>query len=185
MLGLAALQAPARGAEPLRYTFTPESTVTYHVSHPLHGATGVSHQLAGTISLMPGANPELVIPLRLSVPLASFDSGNRNRDRNMLSVMSAARYPEAVLVIERVTWINKQTSGSQTSAEGTGMGSLTLKGVSRPITVSLNGSLNGPRLEVNSRFSVLLSEYGIERPSLLFRPIDDRVDLDITGIAAR
>lgn len=185
MLGITALQAPAWGAEPLHYSFTPESTVTYRVSHPLHGATGVSHQLSGAVSITPGTSPELVLPLRFTVPLASFDSGNRNRDRNMLSVMSAARYPEAILVIERVSWVNKQTSGSQTRAEGTGTGTLTLRGMSRPITVSLSGSLNGPRLEVTSRFSVLLSEYGIERPSLLFRPIDDRVDLEIMGIAAR
>ncbi|HEY9900375.1 MAG TPA: YceI family protein [Pantanalinema sp.] len=172
-------------AEPLRYSFGPESTVSYRVTHPLHGATGVSHRLKGTVTLAPGPSPELVLPVRLAVPLASFDSGNRNRDRNMLSVMSASRYPEAVLTLEAVTWNARQNTGDQSSAEGTGQGVLSLKGVLRPITVSLSGNLRADRLLVSSRFSILLSDYGIERPSLLFRPIDDRVDLEITGLAQR
>lgn len=172
-------------AEPLRYTFGPESTVSYQVTHPIHGATGVSHRLTGMVALTPGPSPELVLPLRLVVPLASFDSGNRNRDRNMLDVMRAARYPEAILVVEAVKWSEKRAEGNGTSAEGTATGTVTLKGVTRPVTLPLSGSIRDGRLEVRSRFSILLSEFGIERPSLLFRAIDDKVELEVAGLASR
>lgn len=185
-LALGALASlPADAAEPLRYRFGPESTVTYHVSHPIHGVTGVSRNLSGTIAIAPGASPELVLPVRLAIPIASFDSGNRNRDRNMLSIMKAARFPDAILVIDGVRWISKRTEAGVTTADGTASGSLALGGVTRPLTLTLSGSMQPTRLEVVSRFSFSMSEYGLERPSLLFQPIDDRVEVEVSGVALR
>lgn len=178
-----ALSAPGFAAEPTPYRFTPESTVTYHVIHPMHHVVGVSHQLSGEPRVTAG--PDLAMPLRLSVPIRSFDSGNRNRDRNMLQVMHVSRYPQAVLEIQSVTWASKRTEGTKTTAEGTAKGSLTLNGTTRPVDITLSGFVDGARMEVDARFSFLLSEFGVERPSLLFRPVDDEVKLEVKGIAVR
>jgi len=175
----------AWAVEPGTFAFTRESTVTYHVLHPMHHVVGVSHELQGEPRVTDGAKPDLALPLKLSIPIRSFDSGNRNRDRNMLQVMHAARYPNALLEIRSVNWTSKRTEGAKTSTEGTAKGDLTLNGSTHPVDIQLNGFAEGDRLQVNALFSFLLSDYAIERPSLLFRPVDDQVKLEVQGIAQR
>lgn len=175
----------AHAAEPIAYAFTPESTVSYHVLHPLHHVVGVSHRLTGEPKVTAGPNPDLVLPLQLAIPIRSFDSGNRNRDRNMLQVMHAGRYPDVLLEIRSVKWASKRTEGSKTTAEGKALGDLTMNGVTRPVDVQLSGYVEGNRMLVDARFSLLLSDFSVERPSLLFRQVDDQVRLEIEGIAQR
>lgn len=179
------LSGKAWAVEPTSFMFSPDSTVTYHVLHPMHHVVGVSHELRGEPRLTDGSKPELVLPLRLTIPIRSFDSGNRNRDRNMLQVMHVARYPDAVLDIQSINWTSKRAEGGKTTAEGTAKGNLTLNGTTKPVDVQLSGFAEGDRLSVDALFSFLLSDYSIERPSLLFRPIDDQVKLEVKGIALR
>lgn len=174
----------ARAAEPGTYAFTRQSTASYHVMHPMHHVVGVSHDLAGEVRVA-GSEPDLVLPLRLSIPIRSFESGNRNRDRNMLQVMHAARYPNALLEIQSVRWSKRLTEGPRTTVEGTATGDLTLNGLMHPVDLRLDGFTDGDRLEVHAAFSFLLHDYSLERPSLLFRPVDDEVKLEIEGIALR
>lgn len=184
-LGWVATQGTAIAQEEARYVFGPESTVTYRVTHPIHGATGVSHELRGSIEVVLGGNPTLRLPMKLSIPIQSFDSGNRNRDRNMLSTMNAARYPTAALEITSVTWSSQHTQGEKVLAEGVAKGTLSLHGTNQSVEIPVAGSADPQRLEVKSKFSILLSKYGVDRPSLFFRAIDDEVPIEVTGIAHR
>jgi hypothetical protein len=52
-----------------------QSTLTYHVSHPLHQTEGVSHAARGKGVCHAGQCDFLV-----TVPVKSFDSGDSNRD---------------------------------------------------------------------------------------------------------
>lgn len=173
-------------AAPVTFAFTPESIVTYHVTHPLHHVDGVSHRVLGGIQVnTSGDKPQLGLPMRFAVPLTSFGSGNRNRDRNMLVTLDAARYPVAVIELDKVTWNARQKVKSKATATGTAEGNLTLHGVTHPITIPLSGTIDGNRLEVESAFSFQCSAYGIDRPALFFRPIDDNVAIDVRGVAQR
>src|ERR1700680_5090723 len=69
-----------------------ESTLTYHVSHPLHQSEGVSHAARGKGVCHAGQ-----CDLLIAVPGKSFDSGDSNRDLHMLQVTRGAEFPMVIL----------------------------------------------------------------------------------------
>jgi hypothetical protein len=64
------------------------STLSYHVSHPLHQTDGVSHEARGKGVCQAGQ-----CDLLIAVPVKSFDSGDSNRDLHMLQVTRGAQFP--------------------------------------------------------------------------------------------
>ena len=65
-----------------------QSTLDYHVSHPLHQTDGVSHAARGKGTCHAGQCDFLI-----AVPVKSFDSGDSNRDLHMLQVTRGAQIP--------------------------------------------------------------------------------------------
>ena len=65
-----------------------QSTLTYHVSHPLHQVDGVSHAARGKGVCHAGQCDFLI-----AVPVKSFDSGDSNRDLHMLQVARGGQFP--------------------------------------------------------------------------------------------
>src|SRR5580700_8610638 len=65
-----------------------KSTLTYHVSHPLHQSEGVSHTARGKGVCHAGQCDFLI-----AVPVKSFDSGDSNRDLHMIQVTRGAEFP--------------------------------------------------------------------------------------------
>src|SRR5450631_1729859 len=64
------------------------STLTYHVSHPLHQSEGTSHTARGK-GVCQGGQCNFLI----AVPVKSFDSGDTNRDLHMIQVTRGAEFP--------------------------------------------------------------------------------------------
>jgi hypothetical protein len=69
-----------------------QSTLIYHVSHPLHQVDGVSHAALGKGVCHAGQCDFLI-----AVPVKSFDSGDSNRDLHMLQVVRGGQFPMAVV----------------------------------------------------------------------------------------
>jgi len=65
-----------------------QSTLTYHVSHPLHQSEGASHAARGK-----GVCHEGQCDFLIAVPVKTFDSGDSNRDLHMIQVTRGAEYP--------------------------------------------------------------------------------------------
>jgi hypothetical protein len=65
-----------------------QSTLTYHVSHPLHQTEGVSHGARGK-GVCHGGQCDFLI----AVPVKSFDSGDSNRDLHMVQASRGAQFP--------------------------------------------------------------------------------------------
>ena len=65
-----------------------QSTLSYHVSHPLHQVDGVSHAAKGKGVCRDGQCDFLI-----AVAVKSFDSGDSNRDLHMLQVTRGAQFP--------------------------------------------------------------------------------------------
>src|ERR1700758_1766163 len=80
------LAAPGRAAD--QQWLLDQSTLSYHVSHPLHQVDGVSHAARGK-----GVCHEGQCDFLIAVPVKSFDSGDSNRDLHMLQVTRGAQYP--------------------------------------------------------------------------------------------
>ena len=64
------------------------STLTYHMSHPIHEVDGVSHAAKGK-----GVCHAGFCDFLLAVQVKTFDSGDSNRDLHMQQVTRAAAFP--------------------------------------------------------------------------------------------
>src|SRR6202166_3597230 len=82
-----------------------QSTLTYHVSHPLHQVDGVSHAARGKGVCHAGA-----CDLLIAVPVKSFDSGDSNRDLHTLQVARGGQFP----IVSVRTRLSEDASGSTT-----------------------------------------------------------------------
>ena len=65
-----------------------QSTLTYHMSHPMHEVDGTSHAARGKGVCHAGQCDFLV-----AAPVKSFDSGDTNRDLHMLQTTRGAQFP--------------------------------------------------------------------------------------------
>src|ERR1700682_241798 len=65
-----------------------QSTLMYHVSHPLHESEGISHAARGKGVCHAGECDFLI-----AVPVKSFDSGDTNRDLHMVQVTRGGQFP--------------------------------------------------------------------------------------------
>jgi hypothetical protein len=86
-----------------------QSTLTYHVSHPLHQTEGISHAARGKGICHDGQCDFLI-----AVPVKSFDSGDSNRDLHMLQVTRGAQFP---LVTVRTKLPESAAASSSVSAD--------------------------------------------------------------------
>jgi hypothetical protein len=69
-----------------------QSTLSYHMSHPLHEVDGVSHAAKGEGICHAGECNFLI-----AAPVKSFDSGDSNRDLHMLQVTRGGQFPMVVV----------------------------------------------------------------------------------------
>src|SRR5215469_3783197 len=81
-----------------------ESTLSYHVSHPLHEIDGVSHAARGK-----GVCHDGQCDFLIAAPVKSFDSGDSNRDLHMIQATRGAQFP---MVTVRFHLPESETSAS-------------------------------------------------------------------------
>lgn len=177
---LLALLMLAASAEDRTYAVEPaESTVRYHIVHKFHRVSGASSTIEGKAVLQ--ANGRVLAMVR--IPVASFDSGERNRDSDMREALEAQRFP--FVVFKGIARLDPGVVAASRAprVEARMEGEVELHGVKKPAVVPLTIELTpdgGAR--ARGSFEVSLDAFGIERPSLLFVKIDDacRLEVDLT-----
>lgn len=147
------------------------SAVSYTVIHPMHTVIGVSKALRGEFAWDPAATePTAVKGIYLQVDWASFDSGNANRDCNVLKVVDAARFPTLTYRLESLT-----RRGDQATIDGW----LYVKGKKARLSAPAEVRTQNSRLEASTRMTTRMTDFGIDPPSLLFIPVDDNVTFEV------
>jgi hypothetical protein len=147
-----------------------QSTLTYHVSHPLHQFDGVSHAAKGKGICQSGQCNFLI-----AVAVKSFDSGDSNRDLHMLQVTRGAEFP-IVTVRTRVP--------EPASASATINLDLEVQFAGQTVQykqVPFQRSSQGSDTRITGTIPAKLSDFKIDPPSLLTMPVKNdipvRVDL--------
>jgi hypothetical protein len=147
------------------------STLTYHVSHPLHQSEGTSHTARGK-GVCQGGQCNFLI----AVPVKSFDSGDTNRDLHMVQVTHGAQFP---LVSVRVSLPEAAlTSASIRCDVEVEFGGQTAKYKD----VAFQALTKGNETRITGSIPATLSDFKIEAPSLLSIPVknDMPVRVDMT-----
>jgi hypothetical protein len=167
----AVLLVASAATGPRTFTVQPGSTLTYRLVHKFHEVQGVSKSVEGKARILEDGTVQVMV----RASLESFDSGNSNRDAHMLEVTDAARNP--YVQFKGVGTLPPPASypaDVKLSLDG----ELTFK-TPRPIHLDATIHFASPEhAAIEATFPVSLDEHQVERPSLVFVKVDDRVDVD-------
>jgi len=163
---MAAMIASSPGTLQLQ-TANKQSTVSYTGTHKFHTFVGVTHDLQGAARILPDGTAQL----QIRAPVVSFDSDNGNRDAHMKETVEAAKYPDIT-----VKCLAKLSG--PTSQKATADCDLNMHGVSQKVSVPVELTFDDPStVHAVGAFAVSWDGFHIERPKLLFVPIDDKGDV--------
>lgn len=175
MIALLALLLAASAPAGQVLTVEPaESSIRYYVHHKLHDVNAESRQIEGKAVLAPDGT----VVAMFRVPVASFDSGDANRDVNMRETLEDRRHP--FVVFKGRTAVPVPLSAGTTIRADVD-GELDLHGVKRRVTIPVDITMNDAGgAVVKASFHVSLEAHQIDRPSLLLVKLDDDCRVDVS-----
>jgi polyisoprenoid-binding protein YceI len=166
-LAQAAPQAPAADL-----VVQPGSRLTYRLVHKFHEVEGISREVEGRVRLGAGGAVQVMVRARV----ASFDSGNGNRDAHMQEATEAARFP---LVTLKAVGAAALPTAYPATVEVPLEGQLDFHGQVRPVSAKATVTFEAPgKATARARLTISLEAFGVERPSLLFVKVDDALAVD-------
>ena len=146
-----------------QYEVTSNKIVYYGV-HALHKWEGSTTKTTGTLSY---DKKKKTYSCNITVPLNTFSSGNDNRDSNMLTYCNAITYPD-IKFKSKIINVNNESIDIEGIIEFAGKKRY-LKTVAHVI------ELNENEFSIQGEFEILLSDFGIPQPSLLFIKMEDNI----------
>jgi hypothetical protein len=144
-----------------------QSTLSYHVSHPLHQVDGVSHAARGK-----GVCHQGQCDFLIAVPVKSFDSGDSNRDLHMLQVTRGGEYP---MVTVRTRLQQAAPSGAIRADLDVDFAGQTAHYKDVPFEVTGQGS----EVKISGVIPSKLTDFKIDPPSLLAVPIKNDIPVRV------
>ena len=146
---------------------TSASSVKYSMVHKLHSWEGVSKELKVATKWNEQKNE--IEQISIVVNVATFNSGLSSRDSHMMEVLDGLTYPRIIF----------SSSSVQYTPEGILVkGKLQFHGVERMIETKVKLEKQNRKLVFSGSLPVLLEDYKVERPGLLFVKVDNLVKID-------
>lgn len=165
------------------------NNVQFHLDAPLESISGQGTGISGTVAF-DAARPEATTG-RIVLATASLTVGNPTMLEHLQGAnwLDAAKHPEIVFELKRLD----QVVANNGVVKGEATGVLTLKGVSKevtvPVTIShlpgkLGARLNQPDLKgdllvVRAQFAINRSDFGIQ-PGQYADKVSERIDLTLS-----
>lgn len=128
----------------------------------------------------------------VTVDLASLDTGIELRNEHMRGTLEAGRFPTATYKFTSIK-VPGNKLAANTPVAGTATGTITIHGVTRPLTAPVELTLlpetdakyrPGDWIHLSSTFKVKMTDFGIALPpSVLGVKVADELDIAIDGMA--
>jgi hypothetical protein len=145
-----------------------QSTLTYHVSHPLHQVEGVSHAARGKGICKAG-----VCNFLAAVPVKTFVSGDTNRDLHMIEVVRGAQFP---MVVVRTQLPESDLNGGSIKVDL----SVQFAGQTAHYSnVPFQLVPEGKEIRVVGTIPTTVSDFKIKPPELLAMPISNNIPVSV------
>lgn len=145
-----------------------QSTLTYHMSHPIHSVNGISRAAKGEGICEAGQCNFLI-----AAPVKSFTSGDTNRDLHMMEATRGAEFP---MVIVRAQFPSAETASSTIYADL----KVQFAGQSAEYkhVVFQRTEKNGA-VQITGVIPATCSDFKIQRPSFLTIPIKNEIPISV------
>lgn len=176
--------APAVSAAGTAYmVVTGESEASYSVDETFLGqrrdvtAVGKTSALSGAIVLDKG----VIQPSVVEVDVATLKTDQSRRDNKVREALDAANHPKATFRISRAEGNPVLTEGQETELKL--QGTMTIKGVDRPLTFDARAKLEGGRLTLTASTVFDMTEFGVDPPNIAnFVAVEEEVKLAVTFV---
>lgn len=146
-----------------------EGTLTYTVVHKLHEVRGTSRRMEGRAL----AQRDGTVRVQVRARLATFDSGNSNRDEHMREATHEASHPYAEVKGTMSGVTLPLTEPRQATLHAT----VELNGVKEAIEVPVKLEPAQAGVRATFTFPISLDRFKVERPQLLLIKVDDRATI--------
>jgi len=145
-----------------------QSTLSYHMSHPVHEVDGISHAAKGKGVCHAGQCDFLI-----AAPVNSFNSGDSNRDLHMLQVTRGAQFP---MVVVRTRFPEAETASPTVYAD------LEIQFAGQTATykhVPFQRVTQGKEVKISGTIPSTCSDFKIDRPTFLTVPIKNEIPVRV------
>jgi hypothetical protein len=145
-----------------------QSTLTWHITHPVHEVDGTSHDAKGKGNCSGGACDFLI-----AVPLKTFDSGDSNRDLHMMQTVRGAQFPMVVVRTHLAQpALDSPTIDADLDVQFAGQ-------TAHYSHVTLHRTTKGNDVEITGTVPATCSDFKIDRPSFLAVPIHNEIPVTV------
>lgn len=145
-----------------------QSTLSYHMSHPVHEVDGVSHAAKGKGVCQAGQCDFLI-----AAPVKSFDTGDSNRDLHMMEVTKGAQFP---MVVVRTHFPEAETGSPTVYADL----DVQFAGQTAHYThVPFQRVTEGREVHITGTVPSTCSDFKIDRPTFLTVPIKNEIPVKV------
>ncbi len=145
-----------------------KSSLTYHVTHPLHHVEGVSHAARGKGLCENGECSFLV-----AAPVKSFASGDTNRDLHMLQITRGGKYPMVVVHAQVAeSALKSKTIHADLEVQFAGQ-------TAHFQQILFHLAAHGNQIRLTGTIPATLTDFKIPAPELLFVPIKNQIPVSI------
>ncbi len=144
------------------------STLSYHMSHPIHEVDGISTAARGKGACQNGKCDFLI-----AAPVNTFKSGDSNRDLHMVQVVRGAENP---MVVVRATFPDAELVSSTIYVD------LQVQFAGQTAHyqhVPFQKSGNGNQARITGTIPSTCSDFKIDRPSFLTVPIKNEIPVRV------
>ncbi len=145
------------------------STITYAMRHPMHSWEGVSRDV--TAAIVYDDEAKKLETVAVVAKVSSFDSQNANRDSHAIETMEGIKYPNVTFASQQV-----QDNGNKLTVTG----NLTFHGVTKSVTVPVTRKESGGMVVYEGAFDLKLTDFKIERPTLMMVPTEDEFKMNFS-----
>ena len=142
-----------------------KSSISYSGNHFLHKWSAENNNLSGLIKI----DNENILNIGVVAKVADFKSGNSSLDSNSYRVLEALKFPNIIFKSLSVTSINGLSNIK---------GLIEFHGIEKNIDVNVKLTTIENTTQMNGEFTLNLSDFSIDRPSLLLRKIDNEIKIE-------
>tara|TARA_Y100000766_G_scaffold270045_1_gene267589 strand:+ start:30 stop:554 length:525 start_codon:yes stop_codon:yes gene_type:complete len=152
-------------AQEIKKVDSERSIINYTGKHFLHKWSAENKNISGLIQI----ENETISNIGVVAKVSDFRSGNSNLDSNSLRVLDALKFPN---VIFRSTAINQENGQIRID------GIMNFHGIEKDFSILARVTKLNEIIQLSGEFIVSLTDFLVERPSLLTRKIDDEINLE-------
>ena len=143
------------------------SSISYSGNHFLHKWSAENTNISGLVNV----EDENIVNIGVIAKVSDFKSGNSSLDSNALRVLEAFQFPNIIFKS-----INIENLDNKLQIDGL----IEFHGIEKSISVLANLNKIDNMFQLNGKFTINLSDFSIDRPSLLLRKIDEDIYINFS-----